>query len=30
MIQANKSTVTEMLVFDDDFDAVINLDKWSY
>jgi len=27
MIQANKSTVTEMLEFDDDFDASLNLDK---
>jgi hypothetical protein len=27
MIQANKSTVTEVLEFDDDFDASLNLDK---
>jgi hypothetical protein len=28
MIQASKSTVTEVLEFDNDFDAVFNLDKW--
>jgi len=27
MIQASKSTVTEVLEFDNDFDASLNLDK---
>ena len=28
-VQASKSTVTEVLEFDNDFDAVFNLDKWN-